>query len=350
MVPEKTSDGAQAGPFSAMVQIDPAMESTVILLSYDDTEHPDRSVTVGIAPELGSNMFRFRAGERDIIYSEPELLKRCDFTGNFVLWPLPNRVRDKRYTYQGRAYSLADVTRPQGNDVLIHGLVFDRPWRHNPPVLGDDLVAVTTYIDITPESPHYDAYPFDSRLALTYTLTREGVRVAYSVENRGTDDLPFGFALHPYFATLSGSANTLISLPATEIMEADDELLPTGRVLRVDGIMYAPFDLREPTPVANLKLDHVYMGLRPGADAVIDYSGQGLALRLSASDDFTHMVVYTLGGDAFFCLENQTCATDAANLYNRDLRELAHLQEVHPGETRTGYIQYTIKHTSGDRL
>ncbi len=58
LVPEKTSDGAQAGPFSAMVQIDPAMESTVILLSYDETEHPDRSVTVGIAPELGSNTYR----------------------------------------------------------------------------------------------------------------------------------------------------------------------------------------------------------------------------------------------------------------------------------------------------
>jgi len=348
MVPENTRDGAQSGLFSVMVQDNRDLGSTVVLLSYADDARPARSMTVGIAPDLGSNMFRFRAGGHELIYCEPELLRRRDFTGNFVLWPLPNRVRDKRYVYRGRAYSLADVTRPQGNDALVHGLVFDRPWRYDPPVAGAASAMVRTYVDITPESPHYDAYPFESRLALTYTLTREGVTVAYSVENRGAGDLPYGFALHPYFATLSGADGTMVTIPAGAVMEADDELLPTGRALDVDSIMYAMFDLREPMPVANLKLDHVYTRLQPGSDAVIDYRRQGMRLRLSASDDFTHMVIYTLGGDQFFCLENQTCATDAVNLANRGLEELAHLQEVRPGETRTGYIRYTVEHEERD--
>ncbi|HCI79178.1 MAG TPA: aldose epimerase, partial [Ktedonobacter sp.] len=58
--------------------------------------------------------------------------------------------------------------------------------------------------------------------------------------------MPFGFALHPYFSTLSGKRNTVVSIPASYVMEADEQLLPTGRLLDVRGIMYAMFDLRRP--------------------------------------------------------------------------------------------------------
>lgn len=333
--------------YTADVSFDSEIESTVIALSAEDRENPSRSITIGIAPDLGSNMFRFRVGEYDLIYCDPVLLKQKDFTGNFVLWPLPNRVRDKKYTYQGQTYSLEGVKRPQGNAVLIHGFVFDQPWRYETPVLGQDAVSVKTFIDFTPESPCYEAYPFDSRLSLTYTLTKNSVTVAYSVQNNGAKDMPFGFALHPYFSTLSGRDGTLVSIPANYVMEADSELLPTGRVFNVDEIMYAMFDLREPMPVGNLKLDHVYTGLRKNEAAVIEYRKQHMRLRISASDDFTHVVIYTPPPDengSYFCLENQTCSTDAVNLHHQGLNKIAHLLELRPGETSTGFIQYAVEY------
>ena len=332
--------------YAAQVGVDPELNSTVISLLYEDRENPARSIIVGIAPDLGSNMFRFRVGAHDIIYCEPDLLKRRDFTGNFVLWPLPNRVRDKRYVYQGQTYSLEALKRPSGNEVLIHGLVFDRQWHYDQPVSSQDSVSVTTYIDITPESPFYQGYPFDSRLSLTYTLANNNVTVTYRVQNIGSKEMPFGFALHPYFSTLSGRGDTLVSIPADYVMEADDELLPTGRLLDVRSIMYAMFDLRQPVPIANLKLDHVYTGVHKNESAVIEYRKQALRLRLTTSEDFTHMVIYTPapeGGGSFFCLENQTCSTDAINLSHRGLGEIAHLLELHPGESSSGFIRYAIE-------
>src|SRR5947209_25530 len=147
--------GANESPYSAQVGVDPELHSTVISLLYEDKADPARSITVAIAPDLGRNMFRFRLGEQDIIYCEPDLLKQRAFTGDFVLWPLPNRARDKRYVYQGQTYSLEALKRPGGNEVLIHGLVFDRPWHYDQPVSSQDSVSVTTYVDITPESPLY---------------------------------------------------------------------------------------------------------------------------------------------------------------------------------------------------
>jgi aldose 1-epimerase len=332
--------------YSANVSFESEIASTVITLLAEDGENPSRNVAIGIAPDLGSNMFRFRVGEHDLIYCDPILLKQQDFTGNFVLWPLPNRVRDKKYTYQGQTYSLEAVRRPQGNAVLIHGFVFDQPWRYEAPVLEQDGVSVKTSIEITAESPFYEAYPFESRLSLTYTLTKNSVIVTYTVQNNGTKDMPFGFGLHPYFSPLSGRDDTWISIPAQYVMEADTDLLPTGRLFNVSDIMYAMFDLRKPLPLDSLKLDHVYMGLDKNEAAIIEYRKQRMKLRLSASEDFTHMVIYTpppQGDSSYFCMENQTCSTDAVNLHHQGLNEIAHLLELHPGETSTGFIQYTVE-------
>jgi len=337
--------GANGSPFTAQVGLDPELNTTVISLLYEDRANQARSITVGIAPDLGSNMFRLRVGAHDIIHCEPDLLTRRAFTGNFVLWPLPNRVRDKKYVYQGQTYSLEALKRPSGNEVLIHGLVFDRQWHYNPPVIGQDAVSVTTYVDITHESPFYQGYPFDSRLSLTFALTNTDVTVTYRVQNNSATQMPFGFALHPYFSSLSGSEDTLVSIPADYVMEADDELLPTGRLLDVRSIMYAMFDLRQPVPVANLKLDHVYTGLHKNEDAIIEYRKQALRLRISTSEDFTHMVICTPpeAGGSFFCLENQTCSTDAINLSQRGLGEIAHPLELRPGESSMGFIRYAIE-------
>jgi len=328
----------QEQSFSADIHKDSAIDTTVISLIYQDWEKPERSIEIGIAPDLGSNMFRFRAGSHDIIHCEQALLKEKGFTGNFVLWPLPNRVRDKHYTYQGKEYSLADLHR--GDAALVHGLVMDRPWHYEQPVVGADSAAVTTYIEIDPSSPFYAGYPFDSRLSLTYTLTRTGVTCSYHVQNKGTGALPFGFALHPYFSL--PSAETFLSLPARTLMEADAALLPTGRLLDVTGVMYAMFDLRQPVPVGCLNLDHVYTDLQ--AQAVIDYRQHAIQLAISASDDFTHAVVYAPPKSTSFCVEHQTCSTDAINFNNQspERKKMAHLLEVEPGASYTGSIHYTL--------
>src|SRR5579885_932560 len=109
-----------SGPYSARAGFDHELGSAVVMLSYADQAHPAKSIMVEIAPDLGSNLFRFRVGTHDLIHCEPELLKRRGFTGNFILWPFPNRIRGKRYTYQGRAYSLEALERPE--EALIHGL------------------------------------------------------------------------------------------------------------------------------------------------------------------------------------------------------------------------------------
>jgi aldose 1-epimerase len=330
--------------YTAEVGQDSALNSTIISLSSTDQSNSSRNTLVCIAPEYGSNLFCFRVGEHDLIYTDQELLTKREFTGTIVLWPFPNRVRDKRYTYQGQSYSLENVHRPGGYPTLIHGLVFDRPWHYTQPVIGADTVSVTTYIDVNPDSPYYSAYPFDSRLSLTYTLSETELTMTYQVHNKSAGTLPFGFAMHPYLSTFADKHEVLLSIPAQAVMEADDALLPTGRIFDVNEVMYAMYDLRKSVPVDYLKLDHVYTRLNKPALSIVDYKTLAMQLHISATDDFTHVVIFTPQQSPYFCLEHQTCSTDAINLHHQGtaLREAAHLLEVQPGATFSGTLRYSV--------
>ncbi len=334
--------------YKAEVGQDPALNKTTISLSSIDQSNSSHNTMICIAPEFGSNLYRFRVGEHDLIYTDQALLKKRDYTGTFVLWPFPNRVRDKRYTFQGQMYSLVDVHRPGGDAALVHGLVFDRPWHYTQPVIGPDAVSVTTYIDVNADSPYYTAYPFDSRLSLTYKLSGTELTVTYQVHNKSSRTLPFGFALHPYFSTFSDKHDVFISVPAQAVMEADDEMLPTGRIFDVSKVMYAMYELRKPVPVAYLKLDHVYTRLNKPALSIVDYKQLGMQLHILATDDFTHLVIFTPEQIPSFCIEYQTCSTDAINLHQQGstLREAAHLLEVQPGATYSGTLRYSVIFTA----
>ena len=108
------------------------------------------------------------------------------------------------------------------------------------------------------------------------------------------------------------------------------------------------YDLREPVPVDYLKLDHVYTQLNKTSPSIVDYKSLALQLHISATDDFTHVVIFTPRQLPTFCIEYQTCSTDAINLHHQGtaLREAAHLLEVQPGATFSGTLRYSIVSTA----
>ena len=338
--------------FTAETLHDPILDTDIVRLQY--APPGQKGMVVEIAPALGSNMYRWRYGEHEVWVGDKELLKTGYWTGNFVLWPIPNRVskgadRTKGYVFEGRKVVLEEIERKEGNKPLVHGLVDDQPWEVDQPVVDDTAASVTTRIQIVDGSPMLPYYPYPSQLSLTYRLTERGMRVGYQVDNQGEANMPFGFALHPYFATLSGLDRTLVELPADSVMETDDELLPTGVLIPMGEQGY---DLRRPTPVGALALDHVFTDLDPSRPPSIHYTSLGFKLNLNHSPDFTHMVLYTekAAEKGFICFENQTSATDAINLHERAIRQAderlkqaAHLMILGPGQTHQGYIEYEIQ-------
>jgi aldose 1-epimerase len=68
----------------------------------------------------------------------------------------------------------------------------------------------------------------------------------------------------------------------------------------------------------------------------------GITVDLETTADFSHAVLYCPKGEDFFCLENQTCSTDAHNLFDRGFARESGLKTVTPGEKHQGRVSYTI--------
>jgi aldose 1-epimerase len=334
------------GGFSARIERDPSL-GPVAVLARDGADGVARaagasrrsrqspSLEARIVPGSGCNLARFTVGGRAVIDFDPALLAAHDFTGTPVLYPTPNRVRDCRFTWKGRVYP----QRREGRDIHEHGLAHLEPWDFEPPTAGREGARFTAWLDCRPGRPMFEAFPFPHRLALEFSLTARGIRVGYAIQNRGAEELPFGFGLHPYFAKLDGDEATFVSLPAAAVMEATPDLLPTGRLVEADG---TALDLRTPVAVGKLDLDHVFTHVERDRRARVEYRESGFAVDLETTPDFSHLVLYTPRFERFFCLENQTCSTDAHNLHARAFAEASGLKTAAPGTVRRGSVTYTV--------
>src|SRR3989344_6141149 len=136
----------------------------------------NKRIDLTVAPEFGSNLVSFKVGEQELIYPDPALLKRHGFTGFYVLWPFPNRVRNKQYVFKGKTYSLENLTPPRW---YHHAFARGLAWQSKQ--ISPDTAQ--TWLNHDQTSPCWQNFPWASRLSLTYILETNGLRVDYEVKN-----------------------------------------------------------------------------------------------------------------------------------------------------------------------
>jgi aldose 1-epimerase len=285
---------------------------------------------VEIAVEMGCNCYQWQinsAGQRlHLLYADPEVFPggRPTRSGVPILFPFPNRMRDGRFTWEGKTYQ-GPLTDSTGKHA-IHGFACRHAWRvinHG----GDGQAAwLTAEFQPSIDAPQVQsAWPADYRLGLTFRLTSTRLRLEASVENTDRSTLPFGLGYHPYFHL--ESPDSPVVAPARSYWELRENL-PTGQRLAID----AARDLRAPRPARELQLDDVFTDLpsdRVNAEGLVCRGRVG-RVELWTSVTFRELVAFTPPHRQAVCLEPYTCTTDAANLQARGVD--AGWQSLAPGQ------------------
>lgn len=324
--------------FSHSVTKDAATGYTIVQLNADYPDRPQESISIKVAVEGGSNMISYTAGGIELIDTDPDLSKlHLSGRGTFVLYPSPNRIREAAYSFMGEDYTMSFPGEDHSH--WIHGIVRDdSAWAYDEPKVSNDSVSFKTRYVIDEKNPRFPAFPFQNTLTVEYTVLKDRVRVAYTVDNTGDKALGFGFGLHPYWRAIGGKDKCRIQVDLPWHMEATDDLLPTGKITDTKD---SQWDLTSPKKVSELSLDDVYYGASPASVVSVFFDAADIRLDLKASADFTHVVVYT-PDQPFFCVENQTCSTDAHNLYAQGLEKESNLQIAKSGETVSGFVDYIL--------
>ena len=155
-----------------------------------------------------------------------------------------NRIGGGEFRIGGKTYRLA---KNDGNNTLHSAAAGfqHRLWSVKEAV-GGDVPSVTFSL----ESPDGDGgFPGNLTVEITYSLTADN---ALKIEYRARADAetPLNLTNHSYFNLTGGEENDILGeelqIFADGITEADESLIPTGKILPVEG---TPYDFRAPKPI-----------------------------------------------------------------------------------------------------
>jgi aldose 1-epimerase len=157
-----------------------------------------------------------------------------------------NRIAGGTFSLEGRTYQL---TRNEGRHHLHGGgRGFDAALWRGEAMEADDEVGVRFHYR-SPDGE--EGYPGALEVSVSYRLDRSG---SLRIDYRATTDraTPVNLAHHSYFNLNSGGAAPVLShqvcIEADRYLEIDEEGIPTGRLLAVEG---TPLDLRSPRPLGS---------------------------------------------------------------------------------------------------
>lgn len=278
-----------------------------------------------INPNDGMNLVKLCYHELEVISYSKERAKQGATYGIPILFPTPNRTKDNRFVFEGKEYC-----------AKMHGIARNEAFCIIKQTTGEKTASLIGELNIEQGTTLYKQFPFVSTLQVEIQLLEDAVRYQYQFKNRDGKSIPFGFGLHPFFNNLNKEA--IIAMSAKKIMKKKEDFLPTGEVIDVGQ---TPYDLSQGKIVANLDLDDVYTDIENNRAAILTF--KEFQIIISMGHAFSHMVVYTPKNETFFCVEPQTCSTDAINLYHCGKEKESGLIIVKPKETVSGEVLFKIR-------
>ena len=266
----------------------------------------DETVKLIVDPKVGGSFLNLstRVEDRwvDIMRSTPADFKTSSDTASFLMAPYPNRIRDGRFSFEGKEYSLQF---PEKH--AIHGDVRNRPWQveSSRPNSATLRFRSTDFTDIN--------YPFPFSVTQTFQIANGALLVKCSVMNEGTSPMPAGCGYHPYFNRALGGANenVLLRFNTRGIYPSTGDVpLPTGMPRQL-----LPAENFSTLRGLDVNLDACFAGWDGVAEMVWPESQVSVALH--ASSQMSHLVLFSPPGKSFFALEPQSQMTDGFNFLAR---------------------------------
>jgi len=255
-----------------------------------------------IVPGRGGMVTRLAAGADEILYLDPATLATPKVRGGIpVLFPNPGPLADGRFEVDGRPYALGQ-----------HGFARERAW---------EVVRAETAeaeLRLVSDASSLESFPFAFELRLLYRCSERGLRIETFWRNTGNRTMPIHFGLHPYFH-VAAADKAALSISTDAKLAWDND--------RKEEAPFRGFDLSGAEVDLHL-LDHSPKGTtvgRPGKPP----------LRLSWGNAFHVLVVWTLPGKDFVCVEPWTARGNALNTR-------AGLIPVHPGEERASFFAVEV--------
>jgi aldose 1-epimerase len=287
-----------------------------------------------ILPEVGASVLNLRSasGRPVLRHVDPASVQTSSQCGSFTLLPYSNRIRDARFSFEGREVQLmaGQSGLVQGGSVQ-HGDVRNRPWQVEQ-VSGTHLVCTWSseqFSDIN--------WPWAFSARVEYILHGPHFDTSVTLTNGSESQMPAGMGLHPYFARIENGLDPTLSFQAGGVYHTDDSFIPTQGPQPI-----APeLDFSVARAIGAAQYNHVFSSWDGVARLAWAAEGTERALVMTADGVYSHLVLFT-APDGSLAIEPVTHSTDAFNLaatgiHGTDMRVLA------PGQSLSGAVRLSLE-------
>ena len=238
----------------------------------------------------------------------------------FPLLPYSGRIRDGAFQFDGVDIKLPLNFPPESHS--IHGHGWQNAWS---PVEQSASRLVIEYSHVA------DEWIWEYLARQTFELSEDLLSVKIELKNGSDRPMPAGVGLHPYFPR---TPNSFIRASTTHVWLADDEVMPVALSQadlcgELDAGLYPH----------RITIDNVFMGWR--GEAVIEWPERDTRLSISASDELSHLVVYSPTGESYFCVEPVSHCPDAVNLIDMGRRDTG-MVVLQAGESVSSRVNFRI--------
>jgi aldose 1-epimerase len=211
-----------------------------------------------VVTECGASLRLLEHDGRPLVLGWDEDSQSASGRGQ-LLAPWPNRIRDGRYSFDGRDLQLPISEPKLGN--ASHGLVRWASWT------VEEQSASTVSLGYRLMSQ--PGYPWTVDLHVVYDLSAAGLTVTVTATNLSGSPAPYALGAHPYLMAGPGRVDDWeLTLPVDTRLEVDEQLIPVGRV----DISGTELDFRTARLIGSTTLDTAFTGVDRDADGRVTVS------------------------------------------------------------------------------
>jgi aldose 1-epimerase len=283
---------------------------------------------VAIIPCFGATLNELTLKKGEMLYS---LVDGCDSYEDLLtegklrfkgpkLFPFPNRIKDGKYSFEGKEYQLRKNFISQGH--AAHGLQIESNFK----VIGKNIEPEKASVQLEYNSGGQDTgYPFKYKLIIDYTLhSTQGLSCKTTVTNNSETNIPVGDGWHPYIKLETPIDNLKLQIPSCSRLESDNRMIPTGIIFKEERF-------KKPEQLESTLLDDCFVIEANEKIAEIHLINENRNIEMilwqeAGKDKYGYFQLYTPPHRESIAIEPMTCAPDA---FNNKLGLII----LHPGES-----------------
>lgn len=294
---------------------------------------PNSNAQVIILPAYGGMLHAFTVETKDGLhniidnYANADELEKTLATSykSSKLSPFACRIPEGKYMYDGEEFEFENKFK---DGTAIHGLLYNKAFKKVSSFSDHKMASASFKYKYKEED---DGYPFNYTCEIRYTLLPQNtLQVQTTIINLDDLPIPMTDGWHPYFAMGGKVDDWLLYFNATGMLEFDEGLIPTGKLL--------PYNLfNEAKQISTTKFDNCFVLNEDKSQVACSLRNDAAALQLNIFPDETYpfLQIFIPDHRKSIAIENLSAVPNAFN-------NKIGLLMLQPRHTHTFTVHYQV--------